>query len=466
MKKPYKYVENIKNNPKKIYYFIGIGGVGMSSLAFFLLNKGHTVYGSDLEQSVFTKNLIESGAKIFLKHCKSNIPQNVDYCIVNSAIDQTNEELEEFKQRGTKILTRGELLGLALNGFKNSIAVAGCHGKTTTTAFLYQTLLSCGKVSDLFLGGLYKNNNYYVGDGEIAVAEACEYKSSFLALSPQISVILNVDHDHVDCFKTLDDVRQAFCKFAQNTQKDGVVITEKSVADFLGNKNINAKILSFAINGNKNDCDYFADNLKSVNGRFEFDLYERGLFVGRVRLNAVGEHLVLSALATYAVARFLGVEARSIIEKLKHFTGVERRWQKFESNFTNVIADYAHHPTEIKNLIQTSSYMGYKKIYVLFQPHTYSRTKGLLSEFATCFCGAEKVVVLPVFSARENPVAGGDSTDLVKSVSQYTPCVFAKNFDDAKILLSQASINDLLLVVGAGDVIKFCRPQYLNIEKE
>lgn len=462
MKKSDKLKNNTKIHSSKTYYFIGIGGVGMSSLAHFLLGEGHTVYGSDIEESVFTKNLAESGARLFWGHSKNNLPPKVDCCVVNSAIDPANEELAEFKKRGTKILVRGELLGIVLDRFKNSVAVAGCHGKTTTTALLYQTLLSCGKNPDLFLGGRYKNKNYSEGDGEIAVAEACEYKLSFLALNPKISIILNVDHDHVDCFETLADVRRAFCEFAQNTQKEGVVIAEKSVADILDEKNIKAKIISFGIEYNKNECDYVAGNLKSLNGCFEFDLYERGLLIGRPRLNAVGKHIVLSALASFAAARFLNIDSKSIISGLSDFYGVERRWQGYESNFTNVIADYAHHPAEIKNLIQTTLGMGFEKIYVLFQPHTYSRTKGLMKDFAACFCGANKVVVLPVFSARENPIAGGDSTDLVENVAKYTSCVFAKNFDEAKNLLSQATKKDLLLVVGAGDIIRFCCPQYLN----
>ena len=448
------------------FYFVGIGGVSMSGLALFLIERGCKVCGSDISKNENTQRLQQKGVTVYFGHDKNNVPQKADVCVVNSAISQLNEEVLECKRRNIKIITRGELLGAILNSFDYSIAVAGCHGKTTTTALAYETLLNCQKNPTLFLGGNYKGQNYVGGKGKVCIAEACEYTSSFLSLSPKISVLLNIDYDHVDCFANIEEVKNAFCDFANKTATEGVVVAESCVATFLKRNGVKRKIISFGVGEGNFDCDYFADNLICNNGCYSFDLYEKKAFLGTIDLTVCGKRLVDNALATVAVARLLGCEFAKIKMGLESFVGVERRWQAFESDFTNVVADYAHHPTEIKNLLAIAKNFDYQNIYVLFQPHTYSRTKRLLNEFASCFCGATRVVVLPVFSARETPTDGGQSEDLVEAISKYVSCKMAYTFEDAKEILSCATKKDILLVVGAGDVIGFCSKEFLTANKE
>jgi len=400
---------NFNVSKSKKIYFAGIGGVGMSALALFCIQKNLNVYGGDVTENSYVKKLREKGAKITID-ANLDIPYDVDCCVVSNAIDANNESLKNYVKNGGLLVSRGEFLGWVMNLFKNSIAIAGTHGKTTTTALAYSVFNSCLKGVSLFLGGDYLGENYFGGEGEFCIAEACEYKNSFLSLRPSVSVILNVDYDHVDCFSSRQKVEEAFCDFANNTQAGGFVIAEEKSAQLLSPNNLSAKLITF---GNTPHCDYFADNVTQDKGIYSFDLIEKGKKQLRVTTSLAGKHVINSCLAVFALARVFGMTPQQIAIPMSEFKGVDRRWQPFESNFTNVIADYAHHPTEISNLIATAQKLNYQKIYLLFQPHTYSRTKVLLKEFGASFTGVDKLVVLPVYSAREKVLQGGTSQDLV-----------------------------------------------------
>ena len=285
-----------------------------------------------------------------------------------------------------------------------------------------------------------------------------------MSLNPLVSVILNVDYDHVDFFDSPKTYQDAFCLFAKNTQQNGIVVAQHDFCKTLEQQGLK-NVVSFGAFDTLNDCespncDFCACNITQKDAKYSFDLFVKGKKILRVDNGIEGKHLVNSSLVVFAIAHYFGLDLNLINESIKTFKGVDRRWQKFESSFTNVIADYAHHPTEIKNLINNAKHLNYEKIYLLFQPHTYSRTKALLNDFATCFEGVDKLVVLPVYSARETPADGITSDDLIKKI-QNVPTVIANDLQKAKDMLNCATMQDLLLVVGAGDLIEFCTPKYL-----
>lgn len=446
------------------YYFVGIGGVGMSSLAFFLLSRGVKVYGCDRQSNHYVDRLMAQGVSIQISK-RPKIPQDVGVVVVSSAISQDDFVLLECRRRKLPVVTRAQLLGEVLLNFKNSIAISGSHGKTTTCALCYHAFLESGVFSTLFLGGDFKGKNFFDGQGDYCIAEACEYKNSFLQLNPLVSVVLNVDYDHVDFFDSLQNYQNAFCNFAKNTRQNGIVVAQHDFCDILFKQGLK-NVVSFGVfdtftDAKNSNCDYCACNLTQKDAKYSFDLCVKGKKIMRVDNGAVGKHLINSSLVVFALAHYFGLDLNLIKDAIKTFDGIQRRWQKFDCLFTNVIADYAHHPTEIKNLIDNAKKLNYDKIYLLFQPHTYSRTKALLNEFSTCFDGVDKLVLLPVYSAREKLLKGGTSYDLMQKIKNV-PTFVVNDLKQAKDMLSCATMQDLLLVVGAGDLIEFCTPRYLT----
>ena len=442
----------------KIMHFIGIGGAGMSALAQYALNKGYTVTGSDATSNEYTELLQSKGATVFLGHNAKNLPPRADLCVVSAAISADNPELNKAKAEGIKIIERAEYLAEVFNGFKKSVAISGSHGKTTTTALVFCILQNAGILPTLFLGGEYGKTGNFCDGSDICVAEACEYKGSFLKLSPDIAVVLNVDLDHTDCYPDKKSLIAAFDGFAAKVKSGGKVIIRADLKDELtvAGKNI----VTFDVD---KTADVIAKNLSHDGGKFCFDIYEKGEFKTRAKLSVAGRHNVFNALAAYCVCRDCGVSPTKIAEGLQKFEGVKRRFERFESNFTNVIADYAHHPTEISLLLDTVKRQGYKKIFVLFQPHTYSRTRDLYGDFCKCFCGAKKVYVLPVFSAREKYDKAGDSRRLVRGINRFLKARYVADFKTAsRLIKKRAGKNDVVLVVGAGNVIDFCCRLYLD----
>ncbi len=431
----------------KFVHFTGIGGVSMSALAKFCLKKGFAVSGSDKKHSSFTEELIKLGAKIYRGHSAKNV-KNADLLVYTSAISDKNAELVAAKQNGIPILKRSELLGAIIAKYAKSIAVAGCHGKTTTSAMITEILAAAGKDPTAFIGGEYPSfGNLKIGASEYVVAEACEYKKNLLDLKPYIAVILNIDDDHRDSFNGERDEIETFSQFMRNALAVVNADDEKSRGLF------NASTVTFAI---KSPADYVAKRLEEKSGCYSFDFYVHGMKRGRVRLKLRGVHYVYDALAALSVAENVGVPFATAKTSLEKFSGVKRR-NEFIGEFSGLpcYADYAHHPTEIRALFDA-----YKNedITAVFEPHTYSRTKYLLNEFVEALKIPSRVIICKTYAAREAYDDGGSAETLYRALDRErtekgkTYYVGDENIED---ILREAVKNrrsGKILFVGAGDI--------------
>lgn len=417
----------------------------MSALAEFLFCRGIKISGSDAVKSVYTQKLEEKGICIGVP-CGEQFSHGCDLAVINSAIRPDNNELESLKMQCVPVVSREEVLGAIFDGFAKNVAVCGMHGKTTCSAMIAQCLVYCKKTPTVFVGGTINafNTNFLSGDGEICVAEACEYKANFLSLHPHINCMLNVDNDHLDFYKNIDEITTAFCKFAQNTKKDGVNVVngdDKILKNFDG--------IKFGLN---DGSDYQAKNITHQNAKYSFDLYKYGKFITKINLSVPGSHNVYNALCAFCVADLLGVPTDEIKLGIESFCGVDRRCSILKGRYT-VITDYAHHPREIKTFLDTVSQMGFDTVRLVFQPHTYTRTKGLFDDFVKTL-KADEVFIIPTFAAREDIIEGFESKDLAKAMKEDGTNVMY--FEDvsalAGLLNENSKSNDAVLLVGAGDV--------------
>lgn len=436
-------IEMVKNCSH--VHFVGIGGVSTSALAQWLLVQNKKVTGSDKAKSVFTDKLQSLGVQIDIP-CGNDLLRASDFLVTNSAIRNDDSEVVLAKKLGIKIFNRNELLGVVFDSFAKNVAVCGMHGKTTTTAMISHCLSLAGQKPTAFVGGICKDsgNNFLQGTSELCVAEACEYKCNFLTLHPKILCMLNLDLDHTDCFKDIRQVKQAFCKFAKNLKNGGTIIKngdQQELDDITG--------VSFGI---KRQSDYMAANLVQEGGCYSFCVVKHGRLYSQIKLNQPGIHNVYNALCAFATLDLLGVPQNLVAKGLNTFGGVDRRCSVYKGK-TNVIVDYAHHPNEIKCFLQTVAQMGFDKTYLVFQPHTYTRTRDLLCGFVEELV-ADEIFVLPTYAARENKIDGCGGQDLAYLLCQKDKnATFAKNTKDlANQLLNKATKNDAILLVGAGDV--------------
>ncbi len=455
-------IESYKN-----IHFIGIGGVSMSGLAMYLQREGFTVTGSDRDRSDTTNTLENLGIKVFYGHDEKNITDETEVICFTSAISKENPELVEAKRRGIYCAERAELLGKVMERFKYPISIAGTHGKTTTTSLVASVLLTAKVNPTITVGGFLPaiEGNFRLGSNDYFVVETCEYCDNFLWLKPHSAIILNTELDHTDYFKSEEQYYESFNKFAKNVQKDGCVVINKGISDYEKVvEGVEAKIITIGFE----DADYTARNVEYTSNLNRFDLYKGDEFVGKIETQVKGEHNVLNSLCTFALCDNLGIDINSIIEGLEVFSGINRRLQ-FKGNIegVDVYDDYAHHPTEIKATLSTVKNMGYKNIYVIFQPHTYSRTKSLLQEFATSFTEATKVIFVDIYSAREVFDETVSSEQLSKLVHNYSKNgVYADSFLCAKDFAENlAQAGDVVLTMGAGDVYKLADEAVKNHEK-
>ncbi|MCM1290138.1 MAG: UDP-N-acetylmuramate--L-alanine ligase [Corallococcus sp.] len=417
-------------------HFVGIGGIGMSALAQHLLRLGHAVSGSDRQENEQTAKLRKLGAIVTIGHCE-NAACGAELVVHTSAVQQDNCELVYARTHGIPAVLREELLGTVFNGFGKRIAVCGTHGKTTVTAMIHHVLERCGVDHAAFIGGEYRGKNYFFGNG-VAVAEACEYNRSFLHLRPSLCVCLNVEHDHPDCYADQADTERAFCQLFAQSQC--VVLPSK-------HKSLCKKAV---ICGE----DVAAKNIKiNASGCASFDVYCAGEKVGRTELSICGKHNVCNAIAAFAAAHTLGLPALQILQALHTFAGVDRRWTAMHG-ICDVVCDYAHHPTEIDAALATAKSVAKGRVICIFQPHTYSRTKAFFDRFIDCFTVADEVIYLPVYSAREKPVANVTSFQLYKLAKlKGVNAKYCPNFDNAAQYVRRiAKPDDLVLLVGAGNV--------------
>lgn len=438
-------------------HFIGIGGISMSGLAEILIGEGFTVSGSDAKESPLTKSLEAKGAKIFYGQRASNIMDTTEAVVYTAAIHPDNPEFARAKEKNLPMLTRAQLLGQIMRNYETPIAISGTHGKTTTTSMVSHILLEGKCDPTISVGGILPaiGGNIRVGESETFVTEACEYTNSFLSFFPKISIILNIDADHLDFFKDLDDIRNSFRRFTELLPSDGTLIINADIPDYQEiTKGLPCQVVTYGL---EQEADYQAKDITfDKYGHASFTVYKNGRKTGSYYLKVPGMHNVSNALASIALGHLLGLSEEVIIKGLGSFTGTDRRFQyKGEVAGVTVIDDYAHHPTEIEATLHAAGNYPHQKVWCVFQPHTYTRTKALLPEFAKALALADHVVLADIYAARETDTLGISSEDLQKCIQELgTPCEYFPTFDEIEnFLLENCSRGDLLITMGAGDVV-------------
>ena len=439
-------------------HFIGIGGISMSGLAEILLSEGFTVSGSDMKDSELCAHLRSLGARVLVGQRAENI-EHPDVVVYTAAIHPDNPEFQAAKNAGIPMLSRAELLGELMKNYREAVNIAGTHGKTTTTSMITEILMQAEADPTVTVGGIFDSigGNIRVGHSDIFVAEACEYTNSFLHFYPTTAVILNVEADHLDFFKDLADIRKSFREFILRLPQDerGFLIFNGDIREpdyFLSG--IGCKAVTY---GHGADCDYTARSIHyDEHAHPSYTLVIRGQEAGEISLGTVGEHNVWNSLAAIAAAQHLGISLPDIRKALKRFTGTERRFEyKGECRGFTIIDDYAHHPQEITATLEAAKRYPHEKLWVVFQPHTYTRTKALLPDFAKALSLADEIILADIYAAREKNTVGISSGDLAEKIKECgKPVHYLPDFSEIEaFILEQAKPGDLLITMGAGNVV-------------
>lgn len=439
-------------------HFIGIGGISMSGLASILLNQHFKVSGSDAHESELTKQLEAEGAILYYGQRASNLDDTPDLVVYTAAIHPDNPEYAAAVAKQIPMLSRAELLGQMMHNFKTPVAISGTHGKTTTTSMDSYIFLEADMDPTISVGGILDaiGGNIRVGGHDTFLTEACEYTNSFLHFFPKISVILNIDADHLDFFKDLDDIRHSFRKFAQLLPDDGTLIVNSEIEhlDQL-TKGLTCKIVTYGMDASS---DYYASNITFDEfAHPSFDCYKGDTLLGHFVLHVPGIHNVSNALASIALADQMGVSMEHTRIGLEKFGGTKRRFEKKgEIGGVTIIDDYAHHPTEIEATLHAAHNYPHKKLWCVFQPHTYTRTKALMDDFAKALTLADHVVLADIYAARETDTLGISSSMLAEKVNALGGCAdYFDSFDKIETcLLENCKPGDVLITMGAGDVVK------------
>lgn len=451
------------HNPKETpLHFVGIGGIGMSGIAEMFLNQGYPVSGSDLTESETTRHLAKHGACISLGHCAENV-SNAKVVVISSAVRPTNPEVLEAKRLRIPIIPRAEMLGELMRG-RTGIAVGGTHGKTTTTSMLATVLTVAGLDPTLVIGGKVDllGGNAKLGQGKFIVAEADESDGSFLHLPATLGVVTNVDNDHLDHFKSLEGIEQAFIDFVGKLPFYGVAAV---CGDDPGVRRVLSRftkpIVSYGLDPER---DFSARNVASAGLGSTFEVYDRraGKVLGLVRLNVPGEHNVLNALAAVAISRHMGIEFKLISKGLEEFRGVKRRFEIRWENLASkqvIVDDYCHHPTEIAATLAAARGYWPGRIVTVFQPHRYSRTLHCRDGFLAAFRNSDIVLITDIYAAGEDPIEGVDAAGLADSIRRAST-------DQQEVLhvgdliaardavMARFSAGDLVICCGAGSITR------------
>jgi UDP-N-acetylmuramate--alanine ligase len=440
-------------------HFVGIGGIGMSGIAEVLLTLGYKVSGSDLRESQVTQRLASLGAIIFVGHRTENVT-GAEAVVTSSAIARDNPEIQAARAQHIPLIPRAEMLA-ELMRLKYGIAIAGMHGKTTTTSMVAAVLAAGGLDPTVVVGGRVDamGSNARLGKSQYLVAEADESDRSFLKLSPILSIVTNIDREHMDCYRDMDDVEQAFVDFMNHVPFYGAVIAchdDERLRNLL--PRLERRVITY---GASESSDFRVGmlglNVKSEEGspRSRFEVTNRGKKVGDFDLHVPGHHNVLNATAAVAVGVGLDIAPEKIADALSNFRGVDRRFQlKGNVGGVSVVDDYGHHPTEIRATLAAARQCGYAKIHVIFQPHRYTRTRDLADEFAVAFHDADTLQLLDIYAASEDPIPGVTAEALMERIrSAGTRADYAASFRDAAIRAATlAESGDLVLTLGAGSV--------------
>jgi UDP-N-acetylmuramate--alanine ligase len=442
-------------NKKVKVHFVGIGGIGMSGIAELLLNLGYRVSGSDLKESEITRRLASLGGTIAAGHRPENVGADVDVVVTSSAVRKNNPEVVTARERGIPVIPRAEMLA-ELMRLKEGVAIAGSHGKTTTTSLIATVVAHAGLDPTAVVGGKLNalGSNAKLGKGQLMVVEADESDGSFLRLSPAIAVITNVDPEHLDYYGTVEALQQAFVDFADRVPFYGLAVlcVDHPVVQHLIPR-IGKRHTTYGISP---QAEWRADDIRHGPFQSRFVVSFRGKQLGEVTLRMVGAHNVLNALACCAVAHELGIPFNVTAEALSGFAGVQRRFTvRGEVNGITVVDDYGHHPAEIRaTLAGARASFPHRRIVCAFQPHRYTRTRDLLGEFATAFNDADTLVLTEIYAASEDPIPGINGIRLYEAVRAcgHRDVAFAERGELARRLRERVQKGDLVITLGAGDI--------------
>ncbi len=432
-------------------YFIGIGGISMSALAEIMIEEGIKVSGSDRNNSKIIKKLQAAGANIYIKHDSNNISHDIDLLVYTSAISEDNPELLKARELNMKIMDRAEFLGYVMKNYEHAICVSGTHGKTTTTGMLSSVLIETDLNPTIFLGGEMDSlagGNLLHGSYDLLLTEACEYKRNFLKFNPTMEIILNIEEDHLDYYKDLNDIEQAFVEYAEKLPLDGHLIVNEAYSHLFSN--IKCNLVTFGLSKG----DYYADNI-NLTPKPSYTLMHRGEKLAEIGLQVFGEHNVLNSLAVCAAGISLGLKPEVIAQGLFDFKGTHRRYEyKGQYKGADLIDDYAHHPSEMTATLKTARTYTEGKIITVFQPHTYTRTMKLLDGFAEALSLSDEAILLDIYAARESNTGEIHSRDIINKMKNFSKeAYYAENFRDAaNIVKSIAKKGDTIITMGAGNV--------------
>lgn len=453
----------MKKFAKKIH-LVGIGGAGMCPLAEVLQAHGHRITGSDKASSAATAHLESLGIKIQFDHTP-DLVKNADLLVYSSAVKPDNPERVYAQQHNILTMRRAEVLGELMRAHF-TICISGTHGKTTTTSLVGEVFHDAGLKPTVLVGGMIRraDSHAYIGSSNIMIAEADEYDRSFLAMYPSVAIITNIEADHLDCYGSLENIKDAFVSFTERIPFYGAVIAcidDPGVKSVL--PQINRTVVTYGLDSN---ADYCAEQISFSKGRSSFTVKRKGELVGVIHLNLPGTHNVLNSLAVIAAATEMGLEFSSVAHTLSTFQGVHRRFEIIgEAQGVTVIDDYAHHPAEIRATLNAARRSGYERVIAVFQPHLYSRTRDLMDEFVSSLQVADVVYVTDIYKAREEPIPGVHSKGIVDkiSLSGHQQSHYVSTPDDLLPELSKlVKSGDAVIMMGAGDIWK-CAVKFAGV---
>ncbi len=458
---------NLLDSPNiKYVHFIGIGGSSMSGLAEILLSQGYKVSGSDIKSSKATQKLEKKGAEIFIGHSMDNIT-NPDLVVYTVAVKEDNPEMIRSRQSGVPVIDRAELLGLIMKRHSFGIAVSGTHGKTTTTSMITTIMLEAGTDPTAHIGGELDciGGNTRIGNSQFFITEACEYYSSFLKFFPYMAVILNIEVDHVDYFRDLQHIKDTFRSFISLVPADGYIIAcadDENTLSVISDKSCNK--ITYGLKNSQ--ATWTARNITyNQLGCAAFEVLKEGNSLGSVSLSVPGPHNVSNALAAIAACHTCGCSMEDITTGLLKFGGSHKRFElKGLVDDIKVVDDYAHHPSEVKATLNAAANTVHNKIWCVFQPHTYTRTKAFMDEFSQAFGNADNVIVADIYAAREKDPGDVHSSMLAEKIcEQGGNAMYIGDFQEiAQFLDKNAASGDLILTMGAGDIVR-CGEMFLNL---
>jgi UDP-N-acetylmuramate--alanine ligase len=446
-------------NNKQHIYFIGIGGIGMSGLAEYYLRTGHRVSGSDMTETFITRRLASLGAVIHPGHSEKNITDDVDTVVYTSAVKSGNPELDKARELGIQAIRRAEMLGEIVND-KYLIAISGTHGKTTTTAMIGKLLVDAGLDPLIFVGGnvqLFDGGAYRFGNGKYAVVEADEYDRSFLALRPDITIVTNIDEDHLDIYRDLDDIKETFRLFCDKSKYGAYMIfcgDDENIKSFMNT--INREKISYGYN-EKNYLKIIG--YKPGNSVLDFSILNSHSSYDNIHLNMIGRHNALNSTACFAVSKVLEIPFDIYKKSISEFRTVDRRMQlKYDANGIKVYDDYSHHPVEVSASLKGLKETGAERLITVFQPHLFSRTRDFYKEFADALSLSDKVILMDIYPAREKPIEGITSELILNEAADKQENI--KLISDRNDILSwlryEVKQGDVIVFQGAGDVTNLC----------